>query len=47
MTWDESNLQENEQIKAAFEHVKISEPKTPYHQSLELPGELVVDGRIE
>lgn len=29
--WDEHNLTENEQIKAALQPIKINEPKTPYH----------------
>ena len=29
--WNESNLAENEQIKAELAPRKIDEPKTPYH----------------
>ena len=29
--WDETNLHENELIKAELQPIKISEPKTPYH----------------
>lgn len=32
--WDEQNLAENEKIKAELAPVKITEPKTPYHQPL-------------
>lgn len=37
--WDESNLAENEQIKAELAPRKIDEPKTPYHGRIDLAEE--------
>lgn len=34
IAWNEENLAENEKIKAALPHVKITEPKTPFHELL-------------
>lgn len=34
IAWNETNLEENEKIKAALPKCKISEPKTPYHTLL-------------
>lgn len=31
IVWDESNLEENERIKATLNPIKITEPKTPFH----------------
>lgn len=35
LKWDETNLEQNERIKAELPPVKITEPKTPYHAPLE------------
>lgn len=34
IVWNEDNLAENEKIKASLPHVKINEPKTPFHELL-------------
>ena len=35
VVWDETNLAENERIKAELNPTKINEPKTPYHSPLD------------
>ncbi|MEW5304494.1 MAG: hypothetical protein WDW36_007104 [Sanguina aurantia] len=35
ISWDESNLEANEVIKAGLSSVRINEPKTPYHGPLD------------
>lgn len=42
--WDESNLSQNEKIKAELNTTKIEEPKTPFHSPPQ--GEFDVDGEI-